>query len=256
VRSVVVVLILACAAVARADKVDDLSRAVLSDPSWRVRVQAVVVLGKLKDLRAVPALRGALHDGNDTVRALAAEVLGDLHAADAVPGLEALANDKSALVRSKAQAALGKLHGEEPPDDGSLHVQVGGVIIKARNVPPEIAARLKEMVERELRRTPGVTVVERGEAFTIDSSVTSLTRRNVGEFVEINCEVSYVVGKLPSRAMVMMTSGGGTAQAPRNTWKPAHERALQVDALEGAVHGAHENLLAFLRTQQKPSRKR
>jgi hypothetical protein len=68
--------------------------------------------------------------------------------------------------------------------------------------------------------------------------------------VEISCEVSFVVGRLPSKAMVMMTSGGATVQAPKGTLAPAMETALQKDALEGAVKGAHENLLAFLRTQQ------
>ena len=32
---------------------------------------------------------------------------------------------------------------------------------------------------------------------------------------------------------------------------PDKEKALQLDALEGAVQGAHENLLAFLKTQHQ-----
>jgi hypothetical protein len=68
--------------------------------------------------------------------------------------------------------------------------------------------------------------------------------------VEISCEVSFVVGRLPSKAMVMMTSGGATVQAPRVGFRPEKERALQMDALEGAVQGANQNLLAFLKTQQ------
>ena len=48
----------------------------------------------------------------------------------------------------------------------------------------------------------------------------------------------------------MMTSGGATVQAPRAGFRPEREQALQVDALEGAVHGAHENLLAFLKSQE------
>jgi hypothetical protein len=33
--------------------------------------------------------------------------------------------------------------------------------------------------------------------------------------------------------------------------RPDKEKALQFDALEGAVQGAHENLLAFLKTQHQ-----
>ena len=51
--------------------------------------------------------------------------------------------------------------------------------------------------------------------------------------------------------MVMMTSGGATVQAPRRGLRPESEKALQFDALEGAVQGAHENLLAFLKTQHQ-----
>jgi len=49
--------------------------------------------------------------------------------------------------------------------------------------------------------------------------------------------------------MVMMTSGGATVQAPKLGYRPEKEHALQVDALEGAVQGAHQNLLAFIRSQ-------
>ena len=78
-----------------------------------------------------------------------------------------------------------------------------------------------------------------------------MSRRLTDQWVEITCEVSFVVGRLPSRAMVMMTSGGATVQAPRMGLRPEREKALQFDALEGAVQGAHENLLAFLKTQQQ-----
>ena len=87
--------------------------------------------------------------------------------------------------------------------------------------------------------------------FLIDSSITNVTRRLTDQWVEITCEVSFVVGRLPSRAMVMMTSGGATVQAPRAGMRPDKEKALQIDALEGAVQGAHENLLAFLKTQKQ-----
>src|SRR5207302_2123704 len=57
---------------ARADKIDDLTRALMQDPSYKVRVQAALVLGKLNDRRAVPALMQALKDENESVRGVAA----------------------------------------------------------------------------------------------------------------------------------------------------------------------------------------
>src|SRR5947207_660294 len=59
-----------------------------ADPSWRVRLQAAVVLGKLRDGRAVPSLLRALGDENETVRGLSAQVLGDLGDSAAIAALE------------------------------------------------------------------------------------------------------------------------------------------------------------------------
>lgn len=242
---------------AHADRIDDLSRAVTSDPSWRVRLQAVVVIGKLGEKRAQPALIVALSDPNETVRGLAARVLGDVGDARALAALERARGDSSAFVREKAGESLAKLSPPAPRADepGALHVEVGGVGVKARHARPELTMKLKELIIRELSRTPGLTLEGKPlSGFLIDSSITNLNRQVTGEWVEINCEVSFVVGRLPSKAMVMMTSGGATVQAPKVGFKISEENKLQEDALEGAVKGAHENLLAFLRTQQVAGR--
>lgn len=258
-------LILAIALASRpayADRVDDLCRTLTSDSSWRVRLQAAVVLGKLRERRSVPALMRALSDENETVRGLSAQVLGDLGDGRAVGALEDARHDRSAFVRNKAQQALARLQPEEPqpahasPSHGggrALHVEVGGVGMKGHHyASAEMTARLREAIIRELQRTPGLTLEGKPlSGFLIDSSITNVSRRLTDQWVEISCEVSFVVGRLPSRALVMMTSGGATVQAPRVGMRPETERALQFDALDGAVQGAHENLLAFLKTQHQ-----
>lgn len=248
---------------AHADRVDDLCRALTSDPSWRVRLQAAVVLGKLRDARSVPSLLRALGDDNETVRGLAAQVLGDVGDARAIAALERAQHDSSPFVRDKARGALAMLHPDSVPlghsvdrsatmasSGRALHVEVGGVGMKGHRASPELTARLREAIIRELSRTPGLTLEGKPlSGFLIDSSITSVERHINAQWVEISCEVSFVVGRLPSRAMVMMTSGGATVQAPRLGMRPETERALQFDALDGAVQGAHQNLLAFLKTQ-------
>jgi hypothetical protein len=252
-------LCVAClASVASADRVDDLSRALTTDPSWRVRLQAAVVLGKLHERRAAPALERALRDPNESVRGLAAQVLGDVGSEENVAALERARLDSSPFVRERATQSLARLHPSQAAapssssaEKGSLHVEVGGVGAKNRNVSPELTRRLREFILRELERTPGLTIEGKPlSGFLIDSSITSVSRSMNGPWIEISCEVSLVVGRLPSKAMVMMTSGGATVQAPKMGFRPEKEQALQVDALEGAVHGAHENLLSFLRSQQ------
>jgi hypothetical protein len=253
------VILLLLAKPARADRIDELCRSLTSDPSWRVRLQAAVVLGKLHDARAVPSLLRALSDENETVRGLAAQVLGELGDTSAVAALaEVRKRDGSAFVREKSQQALAKLHPNSAAPGSTAqhgerkwHVELGGMGAKSQHVSPELTHRLREFIIRELERAPNVTLYDKqASGFLIDSSITSVSRRLTDQWVEISCEVSFVVGRLPSKAMVMMTSGGATVQAPRAGFRPEKERALQMDALEGAVQGANQNLLAFLKTQQ------
>jgi hypothetical protein len=253
----VLVLLAAWATPAHADRVDDLCRSLTSDSSWRVRLQAAVVLGKLRDPRSVPSLLHALSDENETVRGLSAQVLGEIGEPSVVMALDRLRrNDPSQFVRNRAGDALAKIAPDSQASAGggsrALHVEVGGVGMKGARGSPEMMARLREYIIRELSRTPGLTLEGKPlSGFLIDSSITNVSRRLTDQWVEITCEVSFVVGRLPSRAMVMMTSGGATVQAPRMGLRPDKEKALQFDALEGAVQGAHENLLAFLKTQKQ-----
>ena len=258
VTSVLILGMLTVSAPAHADRVDDLCRSLTTDPSWRVRLQAAVVLGKLKDARAVPSLLRALGDENETVRGLSAQVLGELGDPSAKSALERAKRDPSTFVRDKAEAALASLSKPAPSEargsgspNGALHVEIGGIGVKAQHVSPQMAIRLKEFIIRELNKTPGLTLEGKPiSGFLIDSSITNVSRRTTPEWVEITCEISFVVGRLPSRAMVMMTSGGATVQAPRVGLRPERELALQLDALEGAVEGAHQNLVAYIKGQR------
>lgn len=253
---VVVIVATMLSGAARADRVDDLARALTTDSSWRVRLQAAVVLGRLHDPRGAPALMRALSDPLETVRGMAAQVLGDLGDQEAVAALERLKRDPSPFVRGQATVALGKLTGAPPPEllkpsAHALHVEVGGIGSKTALATPELTRRLREFIVRELMQTPGLTMEGAPRnGYLIDSAITSLSHRTIGSTIEITCEVSLIVGRLPSKAMVMMTSGGATVQTSKANLRPDKEQALEVDALEGAVHGAHENLLAFLKSQR------
>jgi hypothetical protein len=230
---------------ALADRVEELSSALIHDRSDRVRVQAAVVLGKLKDERAVPALARALSDRVQAVRGVAIDALVAIGGDEARRALQTRRSDDAGFVRDRLRAANAKL--QKP---AALHVEIGGVGAKV-TVSPALQKRLRTFIERELERSPGVTMEgSRESGFLIDSSITSMTKRNAGSLVEISCEVSYVVGRLPSKAMVMMTSGGATVQVSRSSLQPSTELAVESDALENAVHGAHANLLAFLKSQQ------
>jgi hypothetical protein len=49
--------------------------------------------------------------------------------------------------------------------------------------------------------------------------------------------------------ILSMVTGTATVQTPSNYYKPKMDRGLNRDALENAVRGAHQNLIAFLGRQ-------
>jgi hypothetical protein len=178
---------LALGGVVRAERLDALLRA-SHDPSWRVRLQAASVAAKLKSVDAVPIVEQLLGDENDSVRGLAAAALGELARAPNVDlarlrmDLERMESDRSSMVRDRAHRALRQLaaveakqhKGTEPDHGGTMHVAIGAVGAKQRNVPPELTRRLRELLVREFSRTPGMTLDGTPvTGFLIDSSITA-----------------------------------------------------------------------------------
>src|SRR5437764_317390 len=104
-RPVLLPLLLACAP-ARADRIDELATAITRDPSFKVRVQAALALGRTSDPRAVLPLIAALKDENETVRGMAVNSLALLGDERALEPLLAARKDKSPLVRDNVDKAL------------------------------------------------------------------------------------------------------------------------------------------------------
>jgi hypothetical protein len=271
-RLVVVVLATLFTTVAGArpdyDRVPDLIQTVTTDPSYKVRVSAALVLGKKKDKRAVPALKKVLgNDGHYAVRATAAQALGMIGDKGAIPALEKAQSDSHDFVRARAKTALAGLSSSAPPKPEPVPVAVksgrerfyvglGSVGDKSKRAGPDMVKRMREFVVRELEHTPEVTTrldgTGRGrklKGFTIEGSITEIKKTASRNYVEISCEVSYVVGSYPSRSIIMMTTGGATIQTPKGQFRNHQEPGIKVSALEEAVRGAHQNLLAFLKKQ-------
>src|SRR5262249_53586482 len=91
---------------ARADKVDDLVQTLSSTDSYKVKVQACLVLGKSGDTRAVGPLIQALRDPTPVVRMVAAQALGRIGDAAALPVLELATQDPVSSVAETARQAI------------------------------------------------------------------------------------------------------------------------------------------------------
>jgi hypothetical protein len=251
---------LLCARPALAGKVEDLSRMLLEDSSYKVRLQAALLLGKVGDRAATPSLIKALGDENRVVRAMAAQSLGRLGASDAVPALKGvLQRERDSFVRvqlEKALAALGP-----SPDGGKgkakIYLTFGTFSGGAKLPDPTLLNALRSALQRELNKLSGVTFsLESGEeksfgksgrlGFLIDGNVTRLDDGMVGGAVEINCDVKVMVARWPSKSIILWTNAGAAVQGGA---RERDKESARRDCLEASAGQLGEDLAKFFQSQ-------
>jgi hypothetical protein len=243
IRPLLVVLALAATVVvppANAARIDRVPRLVdaLSDRDYRVRMQAALMLAKLKDRRAVPGLVRSLNDAHPIVRGVVAHTLGLMGDSRALAPLRERLSDHNALVRRKAREALTLL---QRPVLVRL-ASIGDRTKRGSALVPELRRLWAERIEQ----SPGLRLapqrLEKGQQlYEVTSTITELSSRRQGTYTETKCSISLVLGDQKG-SIVMMTSGGATVHVEGGR----NESALQATALQGAISSAHANLMRFL----------
>lgn len=268
-RHLLVALVLLAATRASADRIDTLTRSLMQDPSYKVRVQAALVLGKLADRRAVPALIQALRDENETVRGVAATSLGRIGDRAAASALMVATRDSSEFVRAQARKALeivanggggGGGAGAPPKAGARFYVRVdfsGGGRGGA-----EYGRLVRETLARELQKLPSVTLSVAGAGgapshallssrhltgFVVDGTIQRLSSTSAGGGLQIDCDLKAFVATFPERSIKMMTQEGASLQAGSG---PSEEMSGKRDCLVAAVEAVRDDVDKFLRTQQ------
>jgi hypothetical protein len=248
-----------------ADKVDDLTRTLMQDPSYKVRVQAALVLGKLTDKRSVPALIQALKDENESVRGVAATSLGrigDKAAANAL--LAASTGDSSEFVRSQARKALEQVAnaapslGLPPPRAGAkFYVAIG--FQSGGKAGPQYADLVRSTLAKELQKLPEVTLSVGGggeassaalrshhlQGFIVDGTIQRLSAQSMGGQQQIDCDLKAYVATWPDKSIKMMTTEGASLQTGAG---PSEEMSGKKDCLAAAAEAVREDVGKFLKT--------
>lgn len=281
-----VIATMIAAPIAYADRVRDLT-AMLASSSDKMRLSAVVSLAKLGDKRALKPLVTALHDPNAQVRALAATGLGRLGHKAALPALaNAATDDTDANVRARARAAAtlvakaNHIASEVPVPSAAAkqaraHTSGFGhsphavedkpdlyVVIKAANddspgkadklTRKANAEILKTAILDEMKAAPQVTmaaeVAERWglDARHIDLSVVRMDVVQSGGYIEMQAELRLAISDETGK-MLSFLSGGAKVQVPKAKFNPSALPMMRRDALEGAMRGMFDKLLAHLR---------
>lgn len=240
--------------------VKELVRILTEDGSYKVRVQAALVLGKLADRDAVPGLQKALRDSNNTVRAVAAQALGRIGAPEAVGELRsALKVEKNAFVRTQLERALASL---ERPAAGAgggskVYIELGAFTGGARSADAGALAIFREALRRRLstmsRLTFELAPEERAgfersgrRGFLIDGNVTRLDTVRAGSGQETNCDVKVMVARWPSKSIISWTTAGAAVQGGGRD----RDREVAVrDCLEASAEQVGEDLKRFFEAQ-------
>jgi hypothetical protein len=251
----------AVAARARAaPRIDEVEEALGHDRSYKVRVEAALILGRLRQTRSIPALIGALKDSNPAVRASAARALGAIGSPIARDAVARAAVDPVPLVRRMAKEALRQLGGEggdtqtppapvpggpaiRPRAGQKLSFEVKQMGDQSKRATAAMRSHMRDFIVAQLRPYGDVAPPENQGMYAVDGVIKNLTTNANGPDVETSCSVQLVLSRQPGGGVFLLTSGEATVQRPRRQFKPQHRSSMEVEALESALRSASEDLL-------------
>lgn len=250
---------------ASADRVGRLIQILQTDASYKVRLQTVIVLGKLKSKRAVPALIGALVDEHYTVRGVASVTLAQIGDKRALPELKRrLALEKNSFVLSQLGKAIRTLErGSSAPPAGTRFFVTAGKMSNKSVGGKDLAQVLGDALNKEFASVSGVITDWGGrnpsakelrkkkiKGFVLDGAIVSLSRKQVGSEYEISCSIKVSLATFPGNSMKAFYSGGASTMVSVRGFKAEYERGLFKDVLEGAAQGAQQHIMSsYLNTQ-------
>lgn len=228
----------------------------LDDASHVVRAVAATALGRLGDARALPALRRAASDRDELVRRRATAAIERIGTASRARPRSA----RRAPVGGDRRPASYAISAREAPRRAmspELYVVVRTTTDSSRgrarpNVRRQRADHVRRLMVRELQRERSVTL-EQGVAselgidgFSLDLTISKLSRNVSGAMVEIECEIRVAVSNGRGK-MISFLTGGARVQVPATSFRGEHEGQLQREAMENAVRSIHRDLVTYLK---------
>jgi hypothetical protein len=238
-------IMLALAAPARADSVDDAISA-LKDPTDNVRLGAVVALAKAGDPRAVYPLIGALKDANKTVRGVAAVALGMIvdqqtkepDRDDAIDALAVMVSvEPDSFAMKEASRAYAHVHTYRGFSSRAQGIYVEVQVTDATKGPSGRAASLtKATFEAELARsfrttwptgkspTQAELAQTQVDGYLIDATLTAFSSGSV-----VTCEMSMRLDSLATGGTFANLQSKSQVDRPSRSTAEAEEMCF--DAL-------------------------
>lgn len=255
-----IALLLALAAPAHADKVDELVRDLKTGSDYKVRLSAALSLAKLGDKRAIPAFVIALSDKDKTVRGASAVALGKLVDATTSGPQKAqvekalttmIAKESSDSVKKQAEKTLQTIKSIGGGGSSTTTVASGAVFIDVGPMSSKSATgdntKLKTLMKSTTEKTfkskgqPMMTAwpggksptrkdldAKKASGFHVDGTLTELTVKEKGSAATVSCKVSMLIATYPEKSVFGFLNGGAsvTASSDETDIKLASEDCL------------------------------
>jgi hypothetical protein len=246
---------------AQAPQIDDVEESLVRHPSYKVRVEAALILGKLRQQRSVPALIAAARDSHPAVRASSVRALGLIGAPGGRDAVVGALHDPVPTVRHMARDALRGLGGfddstpRHPGEPGirrrpggrpPLSIEVKPVGDPEQQAGPVLRSHMRDFLVEQLRPLGDVSPAEGQATYAVGGVIKNLYVARGGPDVEVICAVQLVVMRQPGNALFLMTSGEARVQKPKRQWRPQLQASMELEAVEGAVRGASRDLISQL----------
>lgn len=242
-----------------APHIEDVEDALAHDRSYKVRVEAALVLGRLHQPRSIPALIGALRDANPAVRASAARSLGHIGSPIARDALAKALADPAPHVRRSAREALQLLGGDvdaqtppapvpgapaiRPRTGKKLSFEVKTMGDQSKHAGEALRSHMRDFMLAQLRPYGDVSPAQDQGTYAVDGVIKDLSTSTRNGDVEVNCAVQLVLSRQPGGGVFLLTSGEATVQRPKRQFRPQQKSGMELEALENALRSASEDLL-------------
>lgn len=239
----------------------------LRDASAKVRAVSATALGKLGHAAALPSLRtAATDDPDDSVRTFAREAAIAVARTNALPAPfaaapgPAVASAAPAQARKKARAGFGtspRALASQPDLFVLVNTSTDDSPGKADKLTRKQHAEiLKQTLVDACKSEPLVTTVAADaqrlglDSRHIDVSVTKMNVATVGATIEVEAQLRLAVSDAQGK-MLSFLSGGAKVQVPRARFDARGLPNLRREALENAMRGMFDKLVAHLRDRSQ-----
>ncbi len=163
------------------------------------------------------------------------------------------------MVRRMAEKALRALpqpnrHAAPPPTEGRRvrpAFEVKAMGDRSHRAGPALRQHMRDVLTAELAPVGDVAgpTADPVRGYIIDGVIKDLSFAMHPDRVEVTCSVQLVISRQPTGGVFLLTSGEAVVQKPRRHFRSQNRPGMEVEALEGAVRGASEDLRRHLAQQ-------